>query len=130
MVAYSESPCGRLPGVSLLLQKGTDEARKEADRLASLVAFAVARQGGVTSQDYGTVVTVVELAAIQNDNALMEVALPRLASLAADVFQLKTTVDNLKLILGLRKPGEDTGLLEKVIPVLTERELQLTGPMV
>lgn len=69
----------------------------------------------------------VGLAAIQCDNPLMENALPRLVSLADDVFQPRTTVDNLKLILGLRKPGENTELLEEVITVLTAREKELIG---
>lgn len=129
-IGFECEPLDFYPGINaitLLLQKGTDEARKESERLAPLVAFAVARQGGMTSQDYWTVATVLELAAIQNDSTLIENALPRLASLADDVFQPKTTVDNLKLILGLRKPSENIELLEKVIAVLTAREKELVG---
>lgn len=129
-IGFECEPLDFYPGINaitLLLQKGTAEARLESERLAPLVAFAVARQGGAKSQDYWTVATVVELAAIQNDNDLLNSALPRLASLADDVFQPKTTADNLNLILALRKPGEDTELLKKAITVLTARENELKG---
>lgn len=129
-IGFECEPLDFYPGINaitLLLQKGTSEARLAAERLAPLVAFAVTRLGGATSTDYWTVATVVELAAIQNDTDLLEAALPRLVSLAIDVFQPRTTAGNLKLILAMRKAGDDTAILEKAIAALTDCERRLKG---
>jgi len=60
-----------------LIEKGDAEAMKEADRLAPLVSFAVARRGGVSSNDYWDLATVLELSAIGNDWTLAARVLPR-----------------------------------------------------
>jgi len=121
-------PADYYPGVNaitLLLQKASDEAKREADRLAPLVAFAAARQGGAESSDYWTVATVFELAAIQSDQRMMDTVLPRLLVLAAEAFQPKTTADNLQLILNLTTEEAQQQSLKTAIAALLECEQNL-----
>lgn len=121
-------PADFYPGVNaitLLLQKATDDAKREAERLAPLVAFAAARQGGGESSDYWTVATVFELSAIQQDEIMMTSILSRLLVLATEAFQPKTTADNLQLILNLTTEQAAKDILQSAIDALLECEQDL-----
>ena len=106
---FEAEPADFYPGVNaitLLLEKGDEEAIAEADRLAPLVTFAAVRQGGEQADDYWTVATVIELACTSRDYGLAERCLPRALILAKEGWMFKTTAGNLRLIAGLRA-GED-----------------------
>jgi MAP3K TRAFs-binding domain len=118
-------PIDYYPGVnaiSLLLQEGTDEALKEAERLTPLVSFAVARKGGATSSDYWDTATVLELALIGRDETVAFSVLPRVLANADALWMVKTTADNLEMLKDLRVKKEDTSSLEEIINELRERE--------
>ena len=122
-------PSDYYPGINaitLLLQQATPEAKLEADRLAPLVAFAVARQGGAESNDYWTLATVLELAAIQEDLTMIKKVLAKLLVLANEAFQPKTTADNLQLILNLTTSEPAKEVLAETISalLLCEQELK------
>lgn len=123
-------PIDYYPGVnaiSLLLQKGTDEAIKEAERLTPLVSFAVARKGGASSSDYWDTATILELALIGRDEKVALSVLPRVLVNAEASWMAKTTADNLEMLKDLRAEKEDTSGLEEVINELRERENELKG---
>jgi len=120
---FEVEPADYYPGVNainLLIQKGTEDALKEVDRLTPLVSFAVARRGGAGSQDYWDVATVLELAVAgrQYDEALA-VAAKVLANAKAG-WMLETTSRNLRMLLKLR-PDEDTSKLQKILDALEKK---------
>jgi hypothetical protein len=123
-------PADYYPGVNaitLLLQKGDENAIEEAEKLTPLVAFAVARRGGAASSDYWDLATVLELAVIGRDETMAKNVLPKLLINAEASWMVKTTADNLDLIKDLRKKREDINTLEHIIAELRNREEELRG---
>ena len=117
------------PGVNaitLLLQKGDEDAIAEAEKLTPLVSFAVARRGGASSSDYWDLATVLELAVIGRDEKMAMSVLPKLLISAEASWMVKTTADNLDLIKDLRKEKEDIKVLKEIIVALRNREKDLT----
>lgn len=106
---FEAEPADYYPGVNavtLLLQRGDDEAQSEVDRLAPLVTFAAVRRGGEKANDYWTVATVLELACAGRDYGLAQRCLPRALTLANEGWMFETTAHNVRLIETLRE-GED-----------------------
>ena len=107
---FEREPLDYYPGVNavnLLVQKGTEDALARAEKLVPLVTFAAVRRGGVDSKDYWDVATVFELACIGGDLPLAEQAMTRAVTLAAAPWMIKTTADNLKLLIAaLEKRGD------------------------
>jgi hypothetical protein len=123
-------PADYYPGVNaitLLLQKGDENAIEEAEKLTPLVAFAVARRGGAASSDYWDLATVLELAVIGRDETMAKNVLPKLLINAEASWMVKTTADNLDLVKDLRKKREDINTLEHIIAELRNREEELRG---
>ena len=123
-------PIDYYPGVNaiaLLLQKGTEEALKEAERLTPLVSFAVARKGGASSSDYWDTATILELALIGRDEKVALSVLPRVLVNAKASWMVKTTADNLEMLKDLRAKKEDTSNLEAIIKELKAREKEFKG---
>jgi hypothetical protein len=121
---FEIEPADYYPGVNavnLLVQKGTDEAQLEADRLVPLVTFAAVRKGGAESSDYWTVATVLELALIGRDQGLATRVLPRLVTVKSEPWMLETTADNLEMVMNLRKDSEPTDTLATAIAELRSR---------
>ncbi len=128
---FEADPRDYYPGVNaitLLIDKGTPEAMREADRLVPLVAFAVARRGGPTSSDYWDLATVLELACIGNDWATAERVFPRVIAAARESFMPKTTADNLELLKQARqRQGQELPQVDEFIAGLRERGTELSG---
>jgi len=106
---FEAEPADFYPGVNaitLLVEKGDEDAMAEAERLAPLVTFAAVRQGGEKSSDYWTVATVIELACVNRDYGLAERCLGRSLILAEERWMCATTAGNLRLIAN-RRAGED-----------------------
>jgi tetratricopeptide (TPR) repeat protein len=123
-------PVDYYPGVNaitLLLQKGTEEAQQQAERLTPLVSFAVARKGGASSNDYWTLATVLELALIGREEKVASSVLPRVLAAAEAGWMAKTTADNLEMVLRLRRGKEETSRLEGIISELRKRQQELGG---
>ncbi len=117
-------PADYYPGVNainLLIQKGTEEAQKEVERLTPLVSFAVARRGGGASADYWDLATVLELALIGRDTECAKGVIGKVLDAATAGWMLNTTADNLALVHDLRKDSEDTEFLARVIDALREQ---------
>lgn len=125
---FEAEPADFYPGVNaitLLLQKGDEEAMAEADRLAPLVTFAAVRQGGEKASDYWTVATVIELACTNRDYALAERCLPRALTLAKEGWMFKTTADNLHLIAGLRTDEDGIERVSAIAKALENQAAKL-----
>lgn len=121
-------PADYYPGVNainLLIQKGTEEAQAEVERLTPLVSFAVARRGGASSEDYWDLATVLELALIGRDGTSVEGVIGKVLEAANAGWMLTTTADNLAMVSELRTGKEDTALLEQVIEALREQAATL-----
>jgi tetratricopeptide (TPR) repeat protein len=119
---FETEPADFYPGINAITlnyEKGTEEAIAAAERLAPLVAFAAARRGGAQAQDYWTLATVLELAVINRDDALIAEVLPGVLVAANESFMRPTTAGNLNMVLDQRRGQEDTSTLEDVIAELT-----------
>lgn len=127
---FEAEPMDFFPGVNavtLLLQKGGEEAMAEADRLAPLVTFAAVRQGGAEANDYWTVATVIELACVGRDHDLAQRCLPRAATLAKEAWMFRTTAANLRLIAELRAGEEGAEKVAAIANSLEGRAAKLEG---
>ena len=121
-------PVDYYPGVNaitLLLQKGDENAIQEAEKLTPLVSFAVARKGGASSNDYWDLATVLELAVIGRDEKMAMSVLPKVLTQADASWVAKTTADNLDMIKNLRKEKENIDFLNEIIEELRNRENEL-----
>jgi tetratricopeptide (TPR) repeat protein len=106
---FEADPRDYYPGVNainLLIQRGTPEALKEAERLVPLVSFALARRGGASSSDYWDVATVVELACLGASWSMAAQVLPRALVKGTKAWMVRSTRDNLVM---LRKAFAKTG---------------------
>ena len=128
---FQSDPRDYYPGVnavSLLVAKGDSDALKEADRLAPLVSFAVARRGGASSSDYWDLATVLELSAIGGDWKMVDRVLPKVLEAGDKAWKVKTTLDNLVLLESARaRAGQQVPELEGVLELLRERYEELRG---
>ncbi len=123
---FESDPRDYYPGVNavtLLIQKGGEDALKEAQRLAPMVSFGVARRGGASSSDYWDLATVLELSVISEDWKMAVRVLPKLMASAKAAWMIQTTLDNLLLVKAVR----DTAELNGIIPELQARFEELNG---
>jgi len=70
IAGFESDPRNYYPGINaitLLIEKGDEKALKKAEQLTPLVSFAVARRGGVSSNNYWDLATVLELNCISCD---------------------------------------------------------------
>jgi tetratricopeptide (TPR) repeat protein len=97
---FNADPRDYYPGVNLatlLARRNTPEAKEELQRVVPAVAFAAARLGGMNSQDYWQVATVLELAVLGGAWDTATRALERIAGLKVTPMNISSTADNLKL---------------------------------
>jgi hypothetical protein len=99
---FEADPRDFYPGVNLvtlLIRRGKVEDLERVRRVAPVVSFAVARKGGLRSDDYWTLATVLEMAAAQGDEQIGRRALSAMVDTRPDGWMLKTTADNLDLLI-------------------------------
>ncbi|MEA2784848.1 MAG: hypothetical protein QOF71_952 [Candidatus Eremiobacteraeota bacterium] len=115
---FSSDPREYYPGVNLctlLTIDGSDEALAELRLTVPVVAFAVARLGGLASTDYWIVASAFELAVLRSDWALASRALSRMRTLAgAQPWMLQSTAKNLALLRAAAPASIDAKNLEAV----------------
>lgn len=128
---FASDPRDYYPGVNaitLLIEKGDEEALKKTDQLVPLVSFAVARRGGAASSDYWDLATMLELSAIGNEWKLVGRILPKTLAAAKASWMIKTTRDNLLLLKSAReKVGQTAPELGETIQILEQRYDELCG---
>ena len=125
IVAYTRGfeaePMDYYPGinaVSLLVDKGTEEARQELSRLVPLVTFAAVRVGGAESDDYWTLATVLELGLIGEDTELVDKVLPRLLVVDSEPWMRQTTLGTVNRLLSASSGPESAERLQRVSAAL------------
>jgi tetratricopeptide (TPR) repeat protein len=127
---FVSDPRDYYPGinaVTLLIEKGDEEALKKAKEYAPLVSFSVARRGGASSSDYWDVATVLEMACINNDWNAASRTLPKvlnLAMLKKESWMPKSTMDNLIMLKSRQTKGspELDGIIEHLRQCVTKLE--------
>ena len=97
---FESDPRNYYPGINAitLLIRGDEEALKKAEQLAPLVSFAVARSGGVSSNNYWDLATVLELNCISSDWFSAVNVLPKVLDKAKESWMLNLTLDNLAIL--------------------------------
>ncbi len=121
---FEVEPGDYYPGVNaitLLLQKGDQQAEKELNRLAPLVTYAAIRQGGEDAKDYWTVATLLELSLVNRDYQMAQQLLPKCLILADETWMYETTANNLKLIYQLRRDEPEAEQLQRAIDALINK---------
>lgn len=101
---FAADPRDYYPGINLLTllcRRGGPEDVDRARRLEPVVAFAVARKGGLRAADYWTRATVLELAALSGDEAIGRRALSAMLDTDPAAWMRATTADNLELYAGV-----------------------------
>lgn len=116
---FESDPRDYYPGINaitLLIEKGDEEALKKAEQLAPLVSFAVARRGGVSSNKYWDLATVLELNCISSDWVSAVNVLPKVLDKAKELWMLKSTLENLTMLKQARiSQGHYTEKLQEII---------------
>jgi tetratricopeptide (TPR) repeat protein len=115
---FTADPRDYYPGVNLatlLTLKNTKESNEERTRILPAVSFAVARLGGIQSQDYWQIATVLEVAVLGNDWDTANRALSRLLTVQHANWNIETTINNLSLIAGAQPDGIDSDRLNALI---------------
>jgi hypothetical protein len=114
--------------ITLLVEKGDEEALKEVERLLPLVTFAVARRGGAGSSDYWDLATVLELACIGGDWTMASRVLSKTLAAATASWISRTTLDNLTMLRKAReRQKRQTQELDEIIGHFQARTAELKG---
>jgi hypothetical protein len=122
---FDADPRDYYPGVNavtLSLQQPGADAVARIERLRPVVTFAVARRGGMNSQDYWVVATVLELECIGGDWPAARRAAGAAVSRNADAWMLDTTLKNLDIIRGwLSSRAMPVDALDDIVTSLRKR---------
>jgi uncharacterized protein DUF4071 len=126
---FEADPRDYYPGLNALtlslLQPG-DEAAKRVQELTPVVAFAIARRGGATSNDYWDVASALAIAAIGRDWDLAENAAGRLCVLNAEAWMLETTIGGLQTVKQwLERSAPELSSLSEILGALSRRAAEL-----
>jgi hypothetical protein len=98
---FMEDPRDYYPGVNaltLLFEKGGSDADAALRELYPLVKFAVGRRGGLASDDYWDLATVLEVSVLGKDWDIASAAADKLILKGKATWNFESTTDNLKLI--------------------------------
>jgi hypothetical protein len=116
---FESDPRDYYPGINaitLLIEKGDEKSLKKAEELAPTVSFAVARHGGVGSNNYWDLATVLELDCISSDWVSAENVLQKVLYKGKESWMLKSTLGNLMMLKQARiSQGHDTEKLQEII---------------
>ncbi|MCO5383871.1 MAG: DUF4071 domain-containing protein [Methanosarcina barkeri] len=116
---FESDPRDYYPGINaitLLIEKGDEKSLKKAEELAPTVSFAVARRGGVSSNNYWDLATVLELDCISSDWVSAGNVLQKVLYKVKESWMLKSTLGNLMMLKQARiSQGHDTEKLQEII---------------
>jgi MAP3K TRAFs-binding domain len=129
---FNSDPRDYYPGVNaitLLIEKGDDASVAKSKELNPLVSFAVARRGGISSDNYWDLAAVLELACINKDWDLTKKVLPKVLMNANESWMPRTTMDNLsllkpRLLLEQQAVSPD---IDEIMEQLRNRKAKLEG---
>ncbi len=121
---FEDDPRDYYPGINLatlLFVKGTPEALEELRRVIPVVSFAAARRGGMGSDDYWDVATVLEAAVLGEDWDHATRAAAKVATLGCPEWMRETTIRNLQMIRSVREArGMSTEEIDSVLTILLQ----------
>lgn len=118
---FASDPRDYYPGINLLtllVNRGRAEDLAKVAELRPVVAFAVARKGGLRADDYWTRATVLELAVIGADEATARRALSAMLDTDPDSWMMRTTADNLELFSRVSDGGGTPGWIADIVGTL------------
>jgi hypothetical protein len=114
---FMEDPRDYYPGVNaltLLFEKGGDKAEAAIKELYPLVKFALVRRGGLASNDYWDIATVLEVSVLGDDWDTANAAADKLILKGKATWNFETTINNLRLIQERFKENGDIKAAEKL----------------
>lgn len=110
------------PGINaatLLLERGNSEDIDHRADLLPVISFALARRGGLNSDDYWDLATILELAVHRGDAKLAEQAGRRLIAVRPFPWMIDSTLKNIKMLhKALQRAGFAVGGAEIAIQLL------------
>ncbi len=119
---FNADPRDYYPGVNLatlLTIANTRESLRELKKLTPVLSFALARLGGIETNDYWQVATALELAVLSRDWQYASRALRKILSLEKARFYLNSTSGNIRILrdgTDLDKDKIDFLLAEMAVP--------------
>lgn len=118
---FAADPRDYYPGINLLtllVRRGHVQDLAKVAELRPVVAFAVARKGGLRAEDYWTRATVLELAAIADDEDTSRRALSAMLDTDPDRWMMRTTADNLELFSRVPDSGDSSDWIADIVAAL------------
>jgi hypothetical protein len=118
---FAGDPRDYYPGINLLtllVSRGHTEDLAKVTELRPVVAFAVARKGGLRAEDYWTRATVLELAVIAADEDTSRRALSAMLDTDPDGWMMRTTADNLELFSRVPDSSGSAGWVAEIAAAL------------
>lgn len=100
-MGFEADPRDYYPGINvatLLAERGRESDMDERDELLSVIQFAVARRGGLNSENYWDLATILEVAVHRADDLLVDRSLKRMVAVPHFPWMVETTVKNLKMV--------------------------------
>jgi hypothetical protein len=123
---FLEDPRDYYPGINaltLLFEEGGKEASAAFNELYPLVKFAVGRRGGLASNDYWDVATVLEMSVLVRDWEMATSATNRLLLKGKSTWNFETTNKNLKILQERFKELGDDEAVKKLGLIIKKLEV-------
>jgi hypothetical protein len=132
------------PGINLVYNMITEGSERgdaaeieKAERLAHLVYLSALKAGGLQSNDFWTVTTVLEAAIVNGRDDEAAAALPRVLATASAAWEIQAPIDNLLQLrgqanaLGSRLAGSEklVARIDAVVAALNDRKENLSRPL-
>ncbi|WP_018922936.1 TRAFs-binding domain-containing protein [Salsuginibacillus kocurii] len=116
---FEEDPRDYYPGINaltLLFIDDKEESKVLFEKLKPLVDFALERHGGLSSNDYWVLATLLEFASLCEDWEYANKVADKITTLPHNKMQIRTTINNLNYIIKeLEKQNKTTEDLKQII---------------
>ncbi|MBU1863192.1 MAG: DUF4071 domain-containing protein [Candidatus Omnitrophica bacterium] len=116
------------PGINMIYLLNQMGQKEQAANLSEMVYYATEKAGGIRSDDYWVVVTMLEVMMITREYTsaeglnMVNNVLQKVLSVAKNEWEIETTLDNLRVLLADRKADqEDTATLQEVVDALQQK---------
>jgi hypothetical protein len=126
---FMEDPRDYYPGVNaltLLFEKGGKEADAAIKELYPLVKFAVGRRGGLASNDYWDIATILEVSVLGRDWEMARKAADKLILRGKSTWNFETTNNNLKILRDRLKDLEGEEAAKELNSIINDLEVGQT----
>lgn len=123
---FMEDPRDYYPGINaltLLFEKGGKEANAAFNELYPLVNFAVGRRGGLASNDYWDIATILEVSVLGRDWKIAKKAADKLLLKGKSIWNFETTNKNLKMLCVRFKELGDENAVKELSSIIKDLEV-------